>query len=189
MPHITEELYSHIFDDRYAQTGSVHARSSWPKETDYPYDAIAEKAGIACVDVLNTIRKAKSEASLSIKYPVAELRINAVGTEASFADLAKVAEDLKGAGNVFTITNTPEAQPTLTEKGWFTVHVMLVSQEEKTVDQAKTTSYKRNADQKDHEKVEADKILHAPGNPDLRKHVVKLKVAEVPQSLEQSKGK
>lgn len=188
VPHITEELYSNLFEDRYAATGSVHARGNWPKAADYPYDAAAERAGIACVDVLNSIRRAKSEASVSIKYPVAELRVHATGSEASYADLAKVAEDLKGAGNVFSITNAAEAQTTPTDKGWFTVHVMLVKQDEKTLDQNKTTGHKRNADQKDHERLEG-KVLHAPGNPDLSKQVVKLKVAEVPQTLEQQKGR
>src|SRR5690606_5884018 len=70
VPHITEELYSHIFDGQYISTGSVHARGMWPKADAYPYDATAELSGMACVDVLNVIRKAKSEANVSIKFPV-----------------------------------------------------------------------------------------------------------------------
>lgn len=187
VPHITEELYSHIFDDRYAKTGSVHADGQWPNAANYPYDANAERAGIACVDVLNAIRKAKSEASLSIKFPVAELRVHATGTEASYEDLLSVAEDLKGAGNVFSISQVAEAQPAITEKGWFTVLVMLVKQDEKTLDQPKALNYKRNPDQKAHEKIDSEQVLHAQGNPDLKKHVVKVQVNALSESLEKQK--
>lgn len=188
VPHITEELYSHIFPGRYAACGSVHARGNWPEAAQYPHDAAAERAGMAAVDVLNAIRKAKSEASLSIKFPVAELRVAAAGGEAGFADLLRVAEDLKGAGNVFSITEAPSPQPQRTEKGWFTVHVMLVKTEEKEQGAARVLNHRRHPEQKPHEVLDAANILHAQASPDLSRHVVKLQVNDLPESLEKKKG-
>jgi len=126
VPHITEELYSHIFDDRYAKTGSVHARGQWPNAADYPYVEKAEHAGQACVDVLNIIRKAKSEAGVSIKFPVELVEVSprsdtAIGWEALEATLA----DLKSAGNAEAVVLTSGELPMASERGWFTARVKL----------------------------------------------------------------
>ncbi len=180
VPHITEDLYSHIFDERYAKSGSVHARGTWPNEADYPYEATAERSGMACVDILNVIRKAKSEANVSIKFPVSQVELKATGSETTWAHLKPIIEDLKAAGNAAAIVAADDANlPYTTESGWFAVRVTLTKVEE----------HKRNPDQQEHEKIDGNKILHAPGSPDLSKHVVKLKVAEVPQSLDKSKGR
>jgi valyl-tRNA synthetase len=97
MPHITEELYSHIFDAGH----SVHMRGNWPKAADYPRDDEAEASGVACVGILETIRKAKSEKNVSIKFPIKEL----VLFTGSFSHVIKsVIADLKAAGNVESIT-------------------------------------------------------------------------------------
>lgn len=125
VPHITEELYSHIFDDRYAATGSVHARGSWPKTADYPYDAAAEASGIACVDVLNVIRKAKSEANVSIKFPVKEVRLKALADK-GWDSLKPTLPDLKAAGNAEAIvTAESEDMNYTTEKQLFSANIIL----------------------------------------------------------------
>ncbi len=130
VPHITEELYSHIFADRYAETGSIHARGQWPKAADYPYDASAELSGMAAVDILNVIRKAKSEANVSIKFPVEKVEIKAVGTNATWAQLLPVLDDVKSAGTADAIIEAASAQPAYTtERGWFAVSVTLKPQE------------------------------------------------------------
>jgi len=176
IPHITEELYSHIFDDRYAKSGSIHARGNWPMEQECPYDATAELSGMAAVDVLNVIRKAKSEANVSIKFPVKQVSVRAKG-DATWAHLAAVLADLKAAGNAeLIIESTAGELPYLSDKGWFAVDVTL----------AKVEEQKRNPDQAEHEAIDG-KIVHGPGNPDLSKQVVKLQVNSLSETLQKQK--
>ncbi len=96
IPHITEELYSHIVD---ADT-SVHARGNWPKSADYPIDNQAEASGIACVSILEAIRKCKSERQVSIKFPIKEVKLSG----GDWKLIEPVIHDLKSAGNVESIT-------------------------------------------------------------------------------------
>jgi len=173
VPHIAEELYSHIFDGQ----GSVHARGTWPNAADYPYDAEAERSGMAAVDVLNVIRKAKSEANVSIKFPVKKVAVRALGNDVMWKHLEPVLADLKAAGNAELIMESTAGElPMTTEKGWFAVDVTLVKIEEQ----------KRNAEQAAHEKLEG-KIIHGPGTPDMSKQVVKLQVNSLPETLTRQK--
>lgn len=129
VPHITEELYSHIFDDRYAQNGSVHARGSWPHALNYPFDASAEASGIACVEVLNIIRKAKSEAGVSIKFPVEKVEVATAAETASWKMLEPLLHDLKAAGNTDEIVASSASELNFkSDKGWFTASVKLKSE-------------------------------------------------------------
>ncbi len=97
LPHVCEELYSHLFDD----AGSVHARGTWPNAHDYPNDDHAEAIGETCVSVLEAVRKAKSERNVSIKFPIAELTLSAGSAQgADWALINPAAEDLKGAGTI-----------------------------------------------------------------------------------------
>jgi valyl-tRNA synthetase len=125
VPHVTEELYSHIFDGAYAKLGSIHARGMWPTAGGYPYDAAAEKAGMAAVDVLNVIRKAKSEAGVSIKFPVKTVEVSMKAGDVSWALLAPVLDDLKAAGTAEHIAEGKNAGNYESEKGWFLVSVTL----------------------------------------------------------------
>ncbi len=182
VPHVTEELYSHIFDDRFAALGSIHARGNWVRESDYPYDASAEKSGVAAVDVLNIIRKAKSEAGVSIKAPVAEVLVFAL-EGASFDSLAPVLADLKAAGSVHEMAQSKSADlPYTSEQGWFKISVKLAKVEEKTL-----PDYKRNPEQLPSEKLDPDGVLHGAGSPDMSKQTVKLNVSRAPESLQRQK--
>lgn len=125
VPHITEELYSHIFDDRFAKFGSVHARGQWPVASDYPYFANAEKSGMAAVDILNVIRKSKSEANVSIKVPVEEVLVFSTA-DVSWKDVINILDDLKAAGNAVAIKEAKN-DGTISERGWFQVSVKLAS--------------------------------------------------------------
>ena len=98
-PHVTEELYAHIFADDYAKQGSLHARGQWPLAANYPIDAQALADGRHALDILDIIRKAKSESNRSIKFPIAKLHIFAP-TEAMKATITRVMGDVGGAGNV-----------------------------------------------------------------------------------------
>lgn len=177
VPHITEELYSHIFDDRFATMGSIHARGTWPKADDVPYDAAHELSGMAAVDILNVIRKAKSEANVSIKVPVLLVEVRAKGSEATWQTLMPVLADLKAAGNANEVKDSSEGDfAYVSDKGWFDVRVILTKIEE----------HKRNPDQEQHQKLEG-KIVHGPGSPDLSKHVVKVQVNALSDSLKRQK--
>ena len=125
VPHITEELYSHIFEDAYAAKGSLHARGQWPRTEDYPRNITHEVSGIAAVDILNIIRKAKSEAGVSIKFPVESVVVHPSSEVATWAHLETVLADLKAAGNADSITLASAAQATASDKGWFTASVTL----------------------------------------------------------------
>lgn len=97
VPHITEELYTHIFDDKLeAIGGSVHARGSWPDANNYPLKENEEKAGISCVSILNSIRKMKAERNVSVKWPLNFIAISTDGAEKAIGSLA---DDLKNVTN------------------------------------------------------------------------------------------
>ena len=178
VPHITEELYSHIFDDKYASLGSVHSRGMWPEYIDYPYESVNELSGMAAVDILNLIRKAKSEAGVSIKTPVEKVEVAVKdGAAANWNHLFVLIEDLKSAGNAIEIIESKASNlPMSSERGWFTAKVTL----------AKVEEQKRNPDQKANEKLEG-KVLHGPGSPDMSKHVVKTQVNSLPETLQKQK--
>lgn len=95
VPHITEELYQHLF----APKNSIHARGMWPKADAYFVDAVAEKSGIAAVEVLDAVRAIKAEKKVSIKYPIVELVLN----DALQATLEPVLFDLKSVTNAENI--------------------------------------------------------------------------------------
>ncbi len=175
VPHITEEIYSHIFEN----AGSVHQRGTWPRADHYPYETGAELSGMACVDILNVIRKAKSEAGVSIKFPVEKVEISVKGTPPAptWEHVQSILRDLKAAGTIKNLIETSAGDfPYVSEKGWFAVRVTL----------AKISEHVRNNEQAEHEKLEG-KVLHGPGEPDLSKHVVKVQVNSLPQSLERQK--
>lgn len=116
VPHITEELYSHIFADTYAAIGSIHARGNWPSAADYPADDSAEAAGIALVETLDIIRKAKADANVSLKWPVAMLTIPAALAEqlgdAGQKDLMQVSNAHAIATGDDVVVELGEQEPT-----------------------------------------------------------------------------
>jgi len=93
MPHITEELWSHIFVTQHEESGSIHARGNWPKAADYLSDEMAEQDGIATVEAQQAVRKAKTEAGVSIKRTDETLVISATLSESA-------QRDLRAAGNI-----------------------------------------------------------------------------------------
>ena len=100
IPHVTEELYSHIFANEYAKFGSLHARGTWPKASDFPIDASAEQTGEYILSLLNAVRKAKSERGVSIKFPITELCVHHATLKDAWKNIDAASGDLKGAGNI-----------------------------------------------------------------------------------------
>jgi valyl-tRNA synthetase len=100
IPHVTEELYSHIFDDKIEELGgSIHARGTWLNEEDYPIDEEAEQSGILCVNILDSVRKMKAERNVSIKWP---LNFIAISSDAK-NKVGSLTEDLKNVTNASNI--------------------------------------------------------------------------------------
>ena len=99
IPHVTEELYSHIFAAEFEAKDSLHARGNWPNANDYPHHEASLKAGAVALDLLETVRKTKSDAAKSVKWPVDTLTA-ARPADVPEAALKSLAHDLKGAGNI-----------------------------------------------------------------------------------------
>ena len=101
MPHVTEELYSHIFADNYTARGSLHARGSWVKQAEYGKDQQALALGPIATQLLEQVRKAKSDAKRSIKTPVARMQAFFPAEILRLsAQMNSIASDLKGAGSI-----------------------------------------------------------------------------------------
>lgn len=135
VPHVTEELFSYIFDEDYATHGSVHARHMWPVAADYPCDADAEEAGKDCVGLLEAVRKLKSERNVSIKYPLDTVSIGVQQIYAHEPMLKEALIDLKGASNAAQVSlgimqgNHPSRiATTTTEDGKFTLSALFAEQ-------------------------------------------------------------
>jgi len=95
MPHITEEVYQKYFK-KHEGAESIHI-SEWPK-----YDKAfvvknmkedSEGLGFIVDFVVEKVRKAKSDKSISLKEPVKKIIISGVMAEDEFE---KVKEDIKG---------------------------------------------------------------------------------------------
>jgi valyl-tRNA synthetase len=131
VPHITEEIFAHIFSEKFAKEKSIHARGSWPKIEEHVSDRGAEQAGIYAREILDFVRKVKAEAGVSIKTPLSYLHI-AAGSEngredeikSVFADLAGVTAAAKlewkngeASGKIFETSDKK-----------FKIHIMLGAQ-------------------------------------------------------------
>lgn len=68
MPHLTEELNHHIFGGV-----SVHSQGSWPKLSDHTHSPQAKIHGQNSKELLELIRKYKSNNALSLKTPLQEV--------------------------------------------------------------------------------------------------------------------
>jgi len=71
MPHITEEIYQLYYAQKEDQK-SIHI-SDWPKFNPKLIDDKAEEIGDLAVDIINVVRKFKSEKQLSMKEELQEL--------------------------------------------------------------------------------------------------------------------
>jgi valyl-tRNA synthetase len=97
LPYAAEEAWSWWHDD------SVHT-SPWPVPAGSGVDGgLLDVAGV----VIRVIRKAKSDAKLSMKAPVDVVRV--FGSQVSSVDAVR--DDLLAAGNVATIELTPSDEP------------------------------------------------------------------------------
>jgi valyl-tRNA synthetase len=93
MPHITEEIY-HLYFNKTEKKKSIHL-SAWPEYSSELIDEKAEEIGDLGVDIINTIRKFKSENKMSMKEELSEVVI--LGKQ---KELKPILEDLKAVTKV-----------------------------------------------------------------------------------------
>jgi valyl-tRNA synthetase len=99
VPFVTEEVWSTM-----NTTGSIHV-APWPKADDLPSTDDPGAFDVA-VNLLAQIRKAKSEAQVSIKNPVDRLIVKAKADELALFEL--VADDVLATGNVLQHETTAD---------------------------------------------------------------------------------
>ncbi|MBN1275721.1 valine--tRNA ligase [Candidatus Woesearchaeota archaeon] len=97
MPYVTEEIYSYAYAKD--EKDSIHT-SDWPAYEEKLMDEAAEQSGDALTEVVNHVRRKKSEANVSLKTPVTTLALPRALQKA----LRPVEEDLKAVTNAQTIT-------------------------------------------------------------------------------------
>jgi valyl-tRNA synthetase len=108
LPYATEEVWS------WWHTGSVHA-AEWPapRGTESAEDAVGTVGGGAVVALASraiaAIRKAKSDAKLSMRSPVEHVRVE--GPVSELETLESIADDLRAAGNVTRLVLQPAEPP------------------------------------------------------------------------------
>ena len=83
MPHITEELYQILYSEN-----SIHVKGSWVNYGDLNYE-IDAKGAEGLLEILDIVRKFKTEKNLSIKAPIKLLEVSGIVLS------AELAEDLK----------------------------------------------------------------------------------------------
>ena len=99
MPYITEEIYSYAYAT--SEKNSIHT-SPWPAYEEALVDRDAEKAGDLLVEVLNAVRKRKSEKQVSLRTPVTNLVIECSEEDTKLLKL--VEDDLKAATKAEQVT-------------------------------------------------------------------------------------
>jgi valyl-tRNA synthetase len=105
MPHVTEEVYQWYFAEAEGKE-SVHA-SSWPEADEKLINEEMEAAGDLGVDVINAIRKYKSEQKMSMKEELEEVVL--IGEEKGFEKLMKLMEsDIKAVMKVKKVSYSGE---------------------------------------------------------------------------------
>ncbi len=89
MPHITEEIYQLYFAGKEGHV-SIHS-GGWPTFDPALVDETAEKAGDVGVEIINVVRKWKSEQNVSLKEEISKLVL-----KSSDADFAAVVSSIEG---------------------------------------------------------------------------------------------
>lgn len=87
VPHITEEIYQHYFR-KNERSKSIHV-SDWPKFDSSLVDRKAEKTGDIAIDVIASLRRFKSENSLSLAEPIRHVTIDSVQVKPVLKDIQK----------------------------------------------------------------------------------------------------
>lgn len=104
MPFITEELYSML----YNSSDSIHKRGNWPISTDNCLYEEMFIRGEVLLTVLSLIRKCKTEAQKSLKYPIRKIYLFSPKYTQDF--LNTFINDLKYVSNAHEIIYTDKCK-------------------------------------------------------------------------------
>jgi valyl-tRNA synthetase len=104
LPFVTEEVWS------WWREGSVH-RTAWPTVAEAAVDDGEARLLALIGDALSQVRKAKSEAQVSMRADVASTVI--AGAEDDLSLLSTAADDLRSAGRIADLSFEPSADGTL----------------------------------------------------------------------------
>jgi valyl-tRNA synthetase len=105
IPHITEELFSSIYEKEFDKNRSVHARGMWPKIDDFPINEEAEIAGDTAVKILTEARKYKSDNNLSMKNELEKITVRCENDKILNGMLADL-KDVCNVKEIEVITNS-----------------------------------------------------------------------------------
>ena len=97
MPHITDELYSCLYEDEFNKLKSISARGNCANADDFEKNGKIEEIGEVAKLILSEVRKYKSEKNISIKEIIESIEVYCN------YDLSGVLEDLKNVCNVNNI--------------------------------------------------------------------------------------
>ena len=94
IPHITEEIYQSVYNPET----SIHVKDNWPKISLSKHDNIAEE-GDALIEILDMVRKVKSEKNVSIKTSITKIELKGANIS------AELISDLKNVTSTADIVN------------------------------------------------------------------------------------
>ena len=97
LPHITDELYSCLYENDFNATKSISSRGNWIDINDFKKDENIEKIGEIAKNILAEVRKYKSDKNISIKEIIEKIDVYCD------CNLSGVIEDLKNVCNVNNI--------------------------------------------------------------------------------------
>ncbi len=103
VPHVTEEIYSYLFNNKHESLTTIHARGNWLDTNSYPADENAEVLGTNLINILEEVRKLKAAQNLSIKWPIEELQIRGEFR----SDFEAIKQDLLNVTCSARVTITP----------------------------------------------------------------------------------
>lgn len=112
-PHITEEVYQLFFKEKETgkEVDSLHT-SQWPEFCQEQISENAELIGDLGIDIINAVRKFKSEQNLSLKTEIEEMVIVYEGNEENLSDfenkINSISEDLKAVLRIDNIVFSGE---------------------------------------------------------------------------------
>jgi valyl-tRNA synthetase len=116
LPHVTEEIYSHMF----TEDTLVTQRGAWPKIEEFIEDKDSEILGNALVNILEAVRKIKADKKVSVSSPIETLSI--VKTN---INIDTVKDDLMNVTKALKISYLEIEDMIYTENESFKVHVAL----------------------------------------------------------------
>ncbi|KJV69296.1 valine--tRNA ligase [Candidatus Neoehrlichia procyonis] len=107
IPYITEEIYSNLY-----QCGSVHDQNNWPIKEASLHDTLYEQLGNKFIEILDQVRKLKSDMKVSVKYQIDTLTVNCQDSSLFSESFTKDLKYVCNANNVLYNTTLHSLQNT-----------------------------------------------------------------------------